>query len=65
MDQDQLWRASLFKATCWVVIFLLKIRLCVETLFIKSEPELRSLRHQCHFLRCSYISCALLLKNIR
>ena len=39
MDQDQLWRASLFQAICWVVIFLSKMRLCVETLFIKSEQE--------------------------
>ena len=34
MDQDQLWRASLFKAVCWVVIFLLKIPLCIKTLSI-------------------------------
>ena len=39
MDQDQLWRASLFQAIYWVVIFLPKMRLCVETLFIKSEQE--------------------------
>ena len=49
MDQDQLWRASLFKATCWVVIFLLKIRLCVKTLSIDPLTSMGANWHRCYF----------------